>query len=122
MSRDKTPKSPLYTRAGDRGQTSLFGGRRVPKDNLRVEAYGCVDELNSAIGVAAAFTRQRRLIRILEAIQNELFNIGAELASAQSVPKLRRGDETFSLSQGKIAELERWIDEYDAKLPPLKTF
>lgn len=120
MARPK--KSALYTRAGDKGRTSLFGGRRVPKDNLRVEAYGCVDELNSALGVAVAFTRQRKLVRILQTIQNELFNIGAELASDKSVPKGRRSDQAFSLPGGKTEELERWIDEYDARLPPLKTF
>ncbi|MFQ6019302.1 MAG: cob(I)yrinic acid a,c-diamide adenosyltransferase [Dehalococcoidia bacterium] len=124
MRRDKTPKSPLYTRAGDRGDTSLFGGRRVAKDDLRVEAYGCVDELNSAIGVAVASLRQRRVEGLLESIQSRLFDIGAELASGGGVMKGRVKDraKAFHLPAARVAELERWIDQYDARLPPLKTF
>ena len=62
-------KSKLYTRTGDQGQTALFGGGRVPKDHLRVEAYGSVDELNSALGVAVSFLRQRRIIAALQSVQ-----------------------------------------------------
>jgi cob(I)alamin adenosyltransferase len=117
----RVAKSPLYTRAGDKGETSLFGGQRVAKDNLRVEAYGDIDELNSVIGVAVAFLRQRRPARLLEGIQNQLFDLGAELAS-EGRAKRERGGLTFVLSADKVAEVERWIDEYDAKVPPLKTF
>ena len=113
-------KSKLYTRTGDAGETALFGGGRVPKDHPRVEAYGSVDELNSALGVAASFARQRRVVAALESIQHELLNIGAELAS-ETGPKAERG-RTFTDPESKIAALERLIDEYDAKVPALRTF
>ena len=113
-------KSKLYTRTGDLGQTALFGGGRVPKDHLRVEAYGGVDELNSALGVAVSFLRQRRIIAALQSVQNELFNVGSELAS-ESGPRAEKG-RLFLDPERKVAELERLIDEYDAKVPPLRTF
>ena len=113
-------KSKLYTRTGDQGQTALYGGGRVGKDHLRVEAYGSVDELNSALGVAVAFLRRRRVAAALQSIQNELFNIGSELAS-ESGPRAEKG-RLFLDPEGKIAALERLIDEYDAKVPPLRTF
>src|SRR5437867_12843438 len=81
------PKSMIYTRSGDSGSTGLFGGGRVPKDHPRVAAYGEVDELNSTIGVAVAFMTDPRLIEALTGIQNELFNIGAELASESGTEK-----------------------------------
>jgi cob(I)alamin adenosyltransferase len=113
-------KSKLYTRSGDKGDTALFGGGRVPKDHPRVVAYGSVDELNSAIGVAVSFIRQKRVVALLQTVQNELFNIGSELAS-ETGPKARRG-AMFGDAEGKIAGLERAIDEYDAKVPALRTF
>jgi len=113
-------KSKLYTRTGDEGQTALYGGGRVGKDHLRVEAYGSVDELNSALGVAVSFLRQRRVAAALQSIQNELFNIGSELAS-ESGPRAQKGRQ-FLDPEGKIAALERLIDEYDAKVPPVRTF
>ena len=115
-------KSKLYTRAGDAGKTSLFGGRRVAKDHPRVVAYGTIDELNSVLGVAISFIRQRTLIASLHKIQNELFNIGAELASDQPVRRRRKRSDTFSLAANSTAHLEQLIDEYDAKVSPLKTF
>ncbi|MBI2913925.1 MAG: cob(I)yrinic acid a,c-diamide adenosyltransferase [Chloroflexi bacterium] len=115
------PRSKLYTKSGDTGQTALFGGGRVPKDHPRVEAYGCVDELNSALGVAIAFLRQRRLLAALQGIQNELFNIGSELASETGGRAAGTG-RLFLDPEAKIAALERLIDQYDARLPPLRTF
>jgi cob(I)alamin adenosyltransferase len=115
-------KSKLYTRSGDKGQTALFGGGRVPKDHPRVEAYGSVDELNSAIGVAATFTRQRRVATLLASIQNELFNVGSELASETGRRAAKEKGALFREPERKIAELERLVDEYDAKAPPLRTF
>ena len=116
----RPPKSKLYTRTGDLGETALFGGGRVPKDHLRVEAYGSVDELNSTLGVAVAFLQQRRLARSLESVQNELFNIGSELAS-EGGPRAEKG-RMFRDPERKIAELERLIDEYDSRLSQLRTF
>lgn len=120
MPAKKPRKSMLYTRTGDDGTTALFGGRRVKKDAPRVEAYGAVDELNSAIGVAVSVMRRRRLVKALQEIQNELFNIGSELASAGA----RRADVAalFTDAKKKVASLETLTDEYDAKLPVLRTF
>ena len=115
-------KSKLYTRAGDSGQTSLFGGRRVPKDHPRVVAYGTIDELNSVLGVAISFVRQRKIVDALHAIQNELFNIGAELASDKPVRRGKQAAGVFRLDPAKTKSIERLIDEYDARVPPLRTF
>ncbi len=120
--RRAVPKSKLYTRTGDRGQTSLFGARRVPKDHPRVVAYGTIDELNSAIGAALAFVKQRRVAGALRGIQNELFNIGAELASDRPVRRARASSEAFQLSKAAIAHLEALTDEYDSRVPPLRNF
>jgi len=113
-------KSMLYTRSGDAGTTALFGGGRVPKDSLRVEAYGCVDELNSALGVAACPVQQLELLEIIATIQNELFNIGSELASETG--KASEAGHMFTDEGTKVAYLEALIDEYDAKVEPLRTF
>lgn len=113
-------KSRLYTRSGDRGETALFGGGRVLKDHPRVEAYGSVDELNSAVGVAVTFIRQRRVVAVLQDVQNELLNIGSELSSETG--RAAEHGAMFGDAERKIGELERAIDEYDAKAPPLRTF
>lgn len=111
----------IYTRTGDAGDTGLFGGGRVPKDDLRVEAYGAVDELNSALGVAVARLDDATADwkdRLRE-IQSDLFAIGAILAtspSAKGKPKLP------ALDEGRVTEMERWIDELDRELAPLKVF
>ena len=115
-------KSKLYTRTGDTGQTSLFGGKRVAKDHPRVAAYGAIDELNSAIGAAASFIRQRRVVAALQTIQNELFDIGAELSSARPVRKGKHAAGMFQLDPARVGWLEALIDEYDAKVAPLTTF
>ena len=115
-------KSLIYTRSGDQGTTALFGGGRVTKDHPRVEAYGSVDELNSAIGVALAFLGDEGLKRELAAVQNELFNIGAELASESAGGKAAAAGRQFAEGEAKVAALERLIDEYDARLPALRTF
>ncbi len=115
-------RSKLYTKTGDTGQTALFGGGRVPKDHPRVEAYGSVDELNSALGVAVSFLRQRRLVAVLQGVQNELFNIGAELASETGGGRSAEAGRLFGDAEAKIAALEHLIDTYDARVPPLRTF
>ncbi|HIE70240.1 MAG TPA: cob(I)yrinic acid a,c-diamide adenosyltransferase [Planctomycetes bacterium] len=108
---------PIYTGTGDDGSTGLFGNRRVAKDDTRITAYGTVDELNSVIGLIAPDlgdnggpTRAQ-----LQAIQNALFEIGADLATeggTASVPRVEKA----------IAELESWIDSSEDQLTPLKTF
>ncbi|HEX9293906.1 MAG TPA: cob(I)yrinic acid a,c-diamide adenosyltransferase [Gemmatimonadales bacterium] len=107
----------IYTKTGDAGETGLFGGGRVPKDDPRVRAYGEVDELNAAIGLAAAldpwaYDRDR-----LEAIQRDLFTIGAELATPDPA-KLK----SPSLDGARVRTLEEGIDGHEANLPPLKNF
>ena len=74
-------KVRIYTRTGDKGETSLIGGKRIPKDSQRVTAYGTLDELNSALGLTSSFIKDKRVFSIIRKIQNELFNIGAELAN-----------------------------------------
>lgn len=110
----------LYTRSGDAGTTALFGGKRVPKDHPRVEAYGAVDELNSAIGVALASMRRGKMAARVMDIQNELFNIGSVLASEGG--KAAAFADLFTDADARIAAMEALTDEYDAKLPPLRNF
>ncbi|HEX7456374.1 MAG TPA: cob(I)yrinic acid a,c-diamide adenosyltransferase [Candidatus Nanoarchaeia archaeon] len=113
-------KVRIYTRKGDRGKTSLIFGTRVSKDHPRVNAYGSVDELNASLGVAISFIRDKRIVKILQSIQNELFNIGVELASQKKLRKNTSG--YYKLKQSKIEELENIIDQYDQNLLPLQTF
>jgi len=122
MPDDTPPKSMIYTRSGDAGTTALFGGGRVPKDHPRVAAYGEVDELNSTIGVALAFLPNKLLADTLSEVQNELFNIGAELASESGGEKAANYARAFTDADAKIASLEQLMDELDAVLPPLTTF
>lgn len=105
----------LYTKTGDDGTTSLFGGSRVPKNNPRVAAYGDVDELNAAIGCAITATDEETAL-CLRQVQGELFTLGAELAAAQGArPQDRVTDE-------QVRQLEEWIDAAVAETPPLKNF
>jgi cob(I)alamin adenosyltransferase len=103
----------IYTKTGDDGETGLFGGSRVPKDDVRVTAYGEVDELNAAVGFAASLEPESLDAAFLETIQRDLFTIGAELAKAPSEPRI--GDP-------QIGMLEHMIDGHEAKLEPLKNF
>ena len=115
----------IYTRTGDTGDTGLFGGGRVPKNHLRVEAYGEVDELNAAIGLAAVPVEvdgADALLERLRLIQEDLFAIGAHLAT----PTTPKGDRAAAhlppLPGERIAAMEGWIDEADSHLPPLRSF
>jgi cob(I)alamin adenosyltransferase len=112
----------IYTRSGDTGETGLFGGQRVSKDDLRVEAYGAVDELNAALGLAAALKADAEIDALLNELQHELFLLGADLAT----PGIRdeaRGRVSIERVSSALAErLERLIDRYEADLPPLTQF
>ncbi len=110
----------LYTRKGDRGYTSLFGGRAVRKDDPRVDAYGTVDELNAVIGWAAAACEVRTVRARLIAIQRELFRIGAALATAPAPPASI--SRSCGVGPRQVRRLERWIDEAWEGLPPLNRF
>ena len=113
----------IYTKTGDEGETSLFGGQRVPKDAPRVEAYGAVDELNAVLGVVVTLLRGEPvddLVERLTRVQRDLFALGADLATpledtkaATWVPRIGEAD---------VERLERWIDEAETTLPPMTAF
>jgi cob(I)alamin adenosyltransferase len=109
----------VYTRRGDSGETSLVGGQRRPKDDLRIEAYGTVDELNSFVGLALESARELRpLAEILRRVQHELFNLGSVLATLPEDlhPKQPR------ITAEETARLEREMDRMNENLPPLRSF
>ena len=111
----------IYTRTGDSGDTGLFGGGRVAKDDARVEAYGDVDELNAVLGMARAVELMPRIDEVLVLVQRDLFAIGALLATpdrdrmAQHLQKAR-------IDERRIAELEQAIDDAESELEPLRAF
>ncbi|MCL6641032.1 MAG: cob(I)yrinic acid a,c-diamide adenosyltransferase [Candidatus Rokubacteria bacterium] len=116
----------VYTRTGDRGETALVGGRRVPKDSPRIEAYGTIDELNAVVGLARTFNEERlaegehhrRLDEILRRIQNELFDVGSELAT----PPDAEYEGMFKVGPEEVTALERLMDECQQTLEPLRSF
>ena len=109
----------IYTKTGDEGQTGLFGGARVSKGSLRVEAYGEVDELNSAIGWARVEVTDGALDALLNKIQTDLFEVGAELGSTTE----RKQKSMLPLVQElQVEALERAIDQYEEGPPELTTF
>lgn len=107
----------IYTKTGDNGQTGLFGGPRVMKDDPRIEAYGTVDELNAALGLVRSEMLPSEIERTLERVQSELFSVGAQLAT----PEPERHN-TVLASPAMIDALEAAIDNLEAGLPPLKHF
>jgi cob(I)alamin adenosyltransferase len=115
----------VYTRSGDQGETGLVGGQRIPKDDIRIEAYGTVDELNSIVGLARVFNERAspnvardRLEEILKRLQNELFDLGSELAT----PAEASYDGMFRVGESDVTALERLIDECQEDLEPLNSF
>ncbi|MDQ7848666.1 MAG: cob(I)yrinic acid a,c-diamide adenosyltransferase [Armatimonadota bacterium] len=104
----------IYTRTGDAGTTALRGGRRVPKNHPRVEAYGALDELSSTLGAARAFLQDAELQAVVERIQRDLFVLGAEVAAP--------GQAGPQVEEAQVLALEREIDRLDAELPSLSTF
>jgi cob(I)alamin adenosyltransferase len=108
----------IYTKTGDTGHTSLFGGQRVPKDAMRIEAYGTVDELNSVLGIVLAENTSDRIAEILTSIQNHLFTLGADLATPGS-----SDSKSIKRVQAKDAHsLEKVIDSLESHLKPLRSF
>ena len=111
----------IYTKTGDAGSTGLFGGGRVPKDDIRVEAYGDVDELNAVIGMARSVESMPRIDEVLVPIQRDLFAIGALLATPDR-DKMALHLQKARIDDGRIEELERAIDDGEAELEPLRSF
>jgi cob(I)alamin adenosyltransferase len=107
----------IYTRTGDGGQTGLFAGPRVRKDDIRVEAYGTVDELNTVIGMARSESLPGGIDSLLAEVQNDLFAVGAELATPQP-----QSQGVAMIRDERVADLEAQIDRYDTRLAPLTEF
>lgn len=112
----------IYTRSGDEGRTSLFGGQRVSKAELRIEAYGSVDELNATIGFAESFVEDSEISAQLKHIQNRLFDVGADLATPQAGGSERTEVHVQRTREAWVGELEDAIDQAQAELEPLANF
>ena len=110
----------IYTKSGDAGETGLGDGTRVPKTHVRISAYGGVDELNSVIGVALTTEMPDDLRRQLTLIQNDLFDLGADLCVPETDKDL--GYEPLRISAQQVTTLEHWIDAHNDKLKPLTSF
>ncbi len=113
----------IYTKTGDKGETGLYGGKRVRKDNLRVQAYGEIDETNAAIGIARSYiiegsSGSREILNfidsVLETVQNKLFSVGATLAGTD--------DPNYLVKDSDLEYLERCIDHMDEQVQPIKAF
>jgi cob(I)alamin adenosyltransferase len=115
----------IYTKTGDKGKTSLFGGTRVPKYNLRIEAYGTIDELNSHIGLIRDQKTDSHTTDMLIKIQNDLFTLGSVLATPKDKEKLKNGKDRLNIPKvtgSDILFLEDKIDEMNKKLPVMTHF
>jgi cob(I)alamin adenosyltransferase len=108
----------IYTKTGDKGATSLFGGQRVPKDALRIEAYGTVDELNSVLGIVLSGNDDAGITTILLEVQRQLFALGADLATPRSVVK----KNVKRFEPRDVLPLEKTIDSLETGLKPLRRF
>ncbi len=107
----------IYTKTGDKGTTGLFGGKRVSKDDDRIESYGTVDELNSFVGLLVLEVQDVELTKTQQEIQSRLFDIGSNLASVDA-----DNPHVPQLEDQSILYLENWIDRMNESLPPLKNF
>ena len=116
----------VYTRTGDDGMTALVGGKRVPKDAARIEAYGTIDELNAVVGLARAWNEEGRgerelhlkLDAMLQQVQQELFDLGSELATPEDFTY----EGMHRMGEDEVTRIERVIDECQKELEPLKSF
>ncbi len=119
--------SRIYTRTGDKGTTALVGGKRVPKESLRLEAYGTVDELNSIVGIVRTYLPQYKSAlgddftwysEMLRRVQNELFDVGSELAT----PTEAEYEGMHKMGEGEVKQLEEEMDRMEKLLQPLNSF
>jgi cob(I)alamin adenosyltransferase len=116
----------VYTRTGDKGETGLVGGKRVPKDSPRIEAYGTIDELNSIVGLARVFNEEKLgeseahlfLDSVLRQIEDELFDLGSELATPPDFFK----EGMYRVGEHEVKKLEQVMDQCQKELEPLKSF
>ena len=111
----------IYTKTGDAGDTGLFGGGRVAKDDPRVEAYGDVDELNAVLGMVRAVEQMPRIDEVLVLVQRDLFAIGALLATPDR-EKMAQHLEKARIDDLRVAELEQAVDDAESELEPLRAF
>lgn len=112
----------IYTKTGDNGTTALGDGTRRKKNDLRIIAYGTVDEVNAAIGLALAFLENNKIDKILAKIQNDLFDIGADLCVAGTSKKNKQGKSILRLQNSQVKWLEKNIDKLNSELQPLTSF
>ncbi len=110
----------IYTKTGDKGETSLFAGGRVPKNSERIEAYGTIDELNSYIGLTITEVKNKEVLSLLEKIQSQLFTLGSDLATPENVKN--KSVNTPRVAPEFYKKLEDEIDKFDSKLEELKNF
>jgi cob(I)alamin adenosyltransferase len=108
----------IYTKAGDDGKTALFGGRRVSKDSVRIEAYGTIDELNASLGVVLNAVEEENLHAILTTLQHELFVLGADLAA----PLDTKNVSISRIDATHVTRIEEQIDTLEAQLEPIRYF
>ena len=111
--------SKVYTKTGDKGTTSLIGGTRVKKSDIRIESYGTVDELNSFIGLLATYVEEKETADLLAEIQNVLFNVGCNLAMGES---FKKEIKESVVADALIEHVENAIDRMQAAIPELKSF
>ena len=108
----------IYTKTGDKGKTSLASGKRVSKDNIRIKAYGSIDELNSILGIVRQSISKKKM-KIIAEIQNDLFDLGADLATPIILkPKFK----PLRVTSKQVSKLEKWIDSFNKNLNPLNSF
>lgn len=113
----------IYTKSGDQGQTGLGSGERVPKTDLRIAAYGAVDELNSLLGVCLTCPLPDNVPPMLRTIQNDLFDLGADLCVPETEePEDSDAPAPLRVTASQVSRLEDWIDEYNERLEPLTSF
>lgn len=110
----------IYTRTGDQGTTALAAGGRRPKHDLRIEAYGTVDETNACLGMVRLHTGGHEIDPMLARIQNDLFDLGSDLATVETGKPLPY--EPLRITQGQVGRIEREIDQLNEHLAPLRSF
>jgi cob(I)alamin adenosyltransferase len=110
----------IYTKSGDKGETGLYGGERIAKDSLRIEAYGTIDELNSFIGLTITEIIDIEVKKLLDKIQNTLFTLGSDLSAPDNEKNKKHNIPRISNNHYK--EIEKEIDRFDSQLPGLRNF